>query len=140
MNKFLHEPTVRLRAAAANGRGLGVVDTVRYLFGLERAGDAARDGHAHEPSAESANDASACSSRAEPASSARTSSDLFLAEGLGRRDHRQSVERQARERTRRRDASRRRHPVARDAAALVRERGVRRRSSISPRRWTCGAA
>ena len=35
MNKFLHEPTVRLRAAAANGRGLGVVDTVRYLFGLE---------------------------------------------------------------------------------------------------------
>lgn len=38
MNKFLHEPTVRLRAAAANGRGLGVVDTVRYLFGLERKG------------------------------------------------------------------------------------------------------
>ena len=37
MNKFLHEPTVRLRAAAANGRGLGVVDTARYLFGLERA-------------------------------------------------------------------------------------------------------
>ncbi len=35
MNKFLHEPTVRLRAAAANGRGLGVVDTARYLFGLE---------------------------------------------------------------------------------------------------------
>jgi glutamyl-tRNA reductase len=39
MNKFLHEPSVRLRAAAANGRGLGVVDTVRYLFGLERSGD-----------------------------------------------------------------------------------------------------
>ena len=38
MNKFLHDPTVRLRAAAANGRGLGVVDTARYLFGLERAG------------------------------------------------------------------------------------------------------
>jgi glutamyl-tRNA reductase len=38
MNKFLHEPTVRLRAAASNGRGLGVVDTVRYLFGLERRG------------------------------------------------------------------------------------------------------
>jgi len=35
MNKFLHEPTVRLRAAASNGLGLGVVDTVRYLFGLE---------------------------------------------------------------------------------------------------------
>ena len=27
MNKFLHAPTVRLRAAAANGRGLGVVVT-----------------------------------------------------------------------------------------------------------------
>jgi glutamyl-tRNA reductase len=40
MNKFLHEPTVRLRAAASNGRGIGVVDTVRYLFGLERSGDA----------------------------------------------------------------------------------------------------
>jgi glutamyl-tRNA reductase len=37
MNKFLHAPTVGLRAAAANGRGLGVVDTVRYLFGLESA-------------------------------------------------------------------------------------------------------
>jgi glutamyl-tRNA reductase len=37
MNKFLHSPTVRLRAAAANGRGLGVVDTVRYLFGLDAA-------------------------------------------------------------------------------------------------------
>jgi glutamyl-tRNA reductase len=35
MNKFLHEPTRRLRTAAANGRGLGVVDTARYLFGLE---------------------------------------------------------------------------------------------------------
>lgn len=37
MNKFLHEPTVRLRAAAANGRGLGVVDAARYLFALEPA-------------------------------------------------------------------------------------------------------
>lgn len=35
MNKFLHEPTVRLRAAAANGRGFGVVDAARYLFALE---------------------------------------------------------------------------------------------------------
>ena len=35
MNKFLHEPTVRLRSAAANGRGLGVVDAARYLFGLD---------------------------------------------------------------------------------------------------------
>jgi glutamyl-tRNA reductase len=40
MNKFLHEPTVRLRAAATNGRGLGVVDAVRYLFGLERSSPA----------------------------------------------------------------------------------------------------
>ena len=37
MNKFLHAPSVRLRAAAANGRGLGVVDTARYLFGLDDA-------------------------------------------------------------------------------------------------------
>jgi glutamyl-tRNA reductase len=35
MNKFLHDPTVRLRTAAINGRGLGIVDAVRYLFGLE---------------------------------------------------------------------------------------------------------
>ncbi|HUQ45655.1 MAG TPA: glutamyl-tRNA reductase [Gemmatimonadaceae bacterium] len=37
MNKFLHEPSVRLRAAAANGRGLGVVDAARYLFALDGA-------------------------------------------------------------------------------------------------------
>ncbi|MFI5230785.1 MAG: glutamyl-tRNA reductase [Gemmatimonadales bacterium] len=36
MNKFLHEPTRRLRAAAANGRGLVGVETGRYLFGHER--------------------------------------------------------------------------------------------------------
>ena len=36
MNKFLHEPSVRLKAAAANGRGLGIVDAARYLFGLEK--------------------------------------------------------------------------------------------------------
>ncbi len=41
MNKFLHEPSVRLRAAAANGHGLGVVDALRYLFDL-RVADAAR--------------------------------------------------------------------------------------------------
>jgi glutamyl-tRNA reductase len=39
MNKFLHEPSVRLKTAAANGRGLGVVDAARYLFGLERKKD-----------------------------------------------------------------------------------------------------
>jgi len=41
MNKFLHAPSVRLRAAAANGRGLAVVDTARYLFGLDDAPPAA---------------------------------------------------------------------------------------------------
>ena len=35
MNKFMHQPSVRLRAAAANGLGLGVVETMRYLFALE---------------------------------------------------------------------------------------------------------
>jgi glutamyl-tRNA reductase len=40
MNKFLHAPSVRLRAAAANGRGLAVVDTARYLFGLDAAAPA----------------------------------------------------------------------------------------------------
>lgn len=35
MQKFLHEPSVRLRAAAANGRGLGIVDAARYLFALD---------------------------------------------------------------------------------------------------------
>jgi glutamyl-tRNA reductase len=34
MNKFLHEPSVRLRAASANGRGLAIVDALRYLFAL----------------------------------------------------------------------------------------------------------
>jgi glutamyl-tRNA reductase len=43
MNKFLHEPSIRLRAAAANGRGLGVVDTARYLFGLEQANEAVNE-------------------------------------------------------------------------------------------------
>jgi glutamyl-tRNA reductase len=43
-NKFLHEPSVRLRAAAANGRGLGIVDAVRYLFALdERAASEEQD-------------------------------------------------------------------------------------------------
>lgn len=39
MNKFLHEPSVRLRAAAANGRGLGVVDVARYLFALDQSNE-----------------------------------------------------------------------------------------------------
>jgi glutamyl-tRNA reductase len=52
MNKFLHEPTVRLRAAAANGRGLGVVDTVRYLFGLERSADSREKRASADPASE----------------------------------------------------------------------------------------
>ncbi len=39
MNKFLHEPSVRLRAASANGHGLAIVDALRYLFALEPADD-----------------------------------------------------------------------------------------------------
>ncbi len=34
LNKFLHQPSVRLREAAANGRGLAIVDAARYLFGV----------------------------------------------------------------------------------------------------------
>jgi glutamyl-tRNA reductase len=45
MNKFLHEPSVRLKAAAANGRGLAVVDAARYLFALEnKSGSDAEQG------------------------------------------------------------------------------------------------
>ncbi len=49
MNKFLHEPSVRLRAAAANGRGLGVVDALRYLFDL-RSGEEPASRNADESS------------------------------------------------------------------------------------------
>ena len=48
MNKFLHEPSVRLRAAAANGRGLAIVDAARYLFGLEGQ-DGAQDAAPADP-------------------------------------------------------------------------------------------
>jgi glutamyl-tRNA reductase len=37
LNKLLHAPTARLREAAGNGRGTGVLDTVRYLFELDHA-------------------------------------------------------------------------------------------------------
>ena len=55
MNKFLHEPSVRLKAAAANGRGLGVVDAARYLFALEKNGTSGDHGPAsvHAPRGES---------------------------------------------------------------------------------------
>jgi glutamyl-tRNA reductase len=51
MNKFLHEPSVRLRAAAANGRGLGVVDALRYLFDLRGADAEDTDGAPESPTA-----------------------------------------------------------------------------------------
>ena len=51
MNKFLHEPSVRLRAAAANGRGLGVVDALRYLFDLRASDASAKSDAADSPSA-----------------------------------------------------------------------------------------
>jgi hypothetical protein len=38
MNKFLHEPSVRLRAAAASNDGLGIVEAARYLFALDASG------------------------------------------------------------------------------------------------------
>ena len=42
LNKLLHAPTARLREAAGNGRGTGVLDTVRYLFELDQP-SAAKD-------------------------------------------------------------------------------------------------
>jgi len=38
LNKVLHEPTVRLREAAGNGKGPGVVEAARYLFQLDPPG------------------------------------------------------------------------------------------------------
>jgi len=34
MNKFLHQPTVALKAAAEAGRGYGLLEALRRLFGL----------------------------------------------------------------------------------------------------------
>jgi glutamyl-tRNA reductase len=44
MNKFLHEPSVRLRAATANGEGLAILDAARRLFGLESRSQAVEPG------------------------------------------------------------------------------------------------
>ena len=41
MNKFLHEPSVRLRAAAGTTDGVGIVEAARYLFALDRSRDSA---------------------------------------------------------------------------------------------------
>jgi len=35
MNKFLHQPTVALKAAAEEGRGYGLLEALRRLFGME---------------------------------------------------------------------------------------------------------
>ena len=43
-NKLLHAPTVRLRDAAGNGRGTGVIDTARYLFELDHPKPSGKDG------------------------------------------------------------------------------------------------
>jgi len=49
MNKFMHEPSVRLRAAASNGRGLGVVEAMRYLFALDDEAPPPAVADEHEP-------------------------------------------------------------------------------------------
>jgi glutamyl-tRNA reductase len=35
LNKFLHQPTVTLKQAAEEGRGYGLLEAVRRLFGME---------------------------------------------------------------------------------------------------------
>ena len=35
MNKFLHHPTLALKAAPEEGRGYGLLEAVRRLFGME---------------------------------------------------------------------------------------------------------
>ena len=35
LNKFLHQPTVALKTAAEEGRGYGLLEAVRRLFGME---------------------------------------------------------------------------------------------------------
>jgi glutamyl-tRNA reductase len=48
MNDFMHEPSVRLGVAAANGRGLGIIDAARYLFALDGAPAPAGDARGDE--------------------------------------------------------------------------------------------
>ncbi|MFW6199885.1 MAG: glutamyl-tRNA reductase [Gemmatimonadota bacterium] len=40
VNKLLHDPTVRLKQAAANGRGPDLVEALRYLYALDGVDDA----------------------------------------------------------------------------------------------------
>jgi glutamyl-tRNA reductase len=39
VNKLLHDPTVRLKEAAAGAEGVGYADTIRHLFGLDADAD-----------------------------------------------------------------------------------------------------
>jgi glutamyl-tRNA reductase len=39
VNKLLHDPTVRLKDAAAGAEGVGYADTIRHLFGLDADAD-----------------------------------------------------------------------------------------------------
>ena len=119
MNKFLHEPTVRLRAAAANGRGLGVVDAARYLFALDER-DATADADVRRrpaprrirlmPTALVTGGAGFIGSHV---------AERFLARRLDGARHRQPRHGQARERSRGRDVSRARHPRRRRRRTLV---------------------
>jgi len=38
LNKFLHQPTIALKAAADEGRGYGLLEALRRLFGMEPGG------------------------------------------------------------------------------------------------------
>ena len=40
LNKFLHSPTLALKAAAQAGRGYGMLEALKRLFGLDRRDDA----------------------------------------------------------------------------------------------------
>ena len=99
MNKFLHEPTVRLRARAANGRGLGVVDAARYLFGLGEQSDPSARRRTHELRGRRMSRRALVTGGAGLHRLARRRS--VPGATVGRRHHRQPLERQARERSRR---------------------------------------
>ncbi|HYL21999.1 MAG TPA: glutamyl-tRNA reductase [Gemmatimonadales bacterium] len=40
LNKFLHQPTIALKEAAGAGRGYGLLEAIKRLFGLDRRDDA----------------------------------------------------------------------------------------------------
>ena len=39
LNKLLHQPTIALKEAAQAGRGYGLLEALKRLFGLERHDD-----------------------------------------------------------------------------------------------------